>query len=428
MTFAFTRGRALALLLVATSACSTDRILKVTRPDIIDPNALNNNAGAAALYAGVIGDLSNAYGSTLGVAAFVGLMTDELRFGATPPEIRQVDQRSAPESNTLVANVYRSVQQLRGQADRAAAALKALSASDPRVGEMQAVSALAHVLLAEMFCSGVPLGAPGEFADPQTSTQVFTAAAALANTAVASAGSDNRAKYFASIVRGRALLNLNQPDQAAAAVAAVPTDFSYTSLHSLTTDYQKNGYYDYMYNYDGLLVSDREGTNGLNYATADDPRVPVEGDGSPSRFDTQTPRYYLSSANSFTSPMTIAIGAEARLIEAEAALRAGNTALWLQKLNTARVPWGMPNVTDPGSQAARIDLMFRERAFALFASGHRLGDLRRMVRQYSRGAEAVYPTGAYHKDGLQLGTDVQFVIPQTEKNNPKFMGCIDRNA
>ena len=72
--------------------------------------------------------------------------------------------------------------------------------------------------------------------------------------------------------------------------------------------------------------------------------------------------------------------------------------------------------------------MFRERAFALFASGHRLGDLRRLVRQYGRGAESVYPTGAYHKDGLQLGTDLQFIIPLTEKNNPNFTGCIDRNA
>jgi hypothetical protein len=72
--------------------------------------------------------------------------------------------------------------------------------------------------------------------------------------------------------------------------------------------------------------------------------------------------------------------------------------------------------------------MFRERAFALFASAHRLGDMRRMVRQYSRPANTVYPTGAYHKDGLQLGTDVQFIIPQTEKNNVKFTGCIDRNA
>lgn len=422
-------GRALlALALAATAGCSTDRILKVTRPDIIDPGALNNTGGLNAIYAGVVGDVSNTFAGTLGVIANVGLISDELRFGATPPEIRQIDQRDAPESNTLLAGVYRQVQQLRGQADRAATALKAAKAGDTRIGEMEAVSALAHVLLGEMFCSGVPLSQPGQDGDPQTTAAVFTAAAAKAATAITNSGSDARAKNLASIARGRALLDLGQFDAAASAVAAVPTSYSYTTLHALTTDYQKNGLSDYMNNYDGLLVSDREGTNGLNYATADDPRVPVKGDGSPSRFDTQTPRWYAVNAANLDSPMPIATGIEARLIEAEAALRANNTALWLQKLNAARAPFEMSNLTDPGSQNARVDLMFRERAFGLFLSGHRLGDLRRLVRQYSRGAETVYPTGAYHKDGLSLGKDVQFIIPGTEKNNPKFTGCLDRNA
>jgi hypothetical protein len=85
-------------------------------------------------------------------------------------------------------------------------------------------------------------------------------------------------------------------------------------------------------------------------------------------------------------------------------------------------------VTDPGSSAASIDLLFRERAFTLFATSHRLGDMRRMVRQYARPAESVFPTGNYHKDGLKFGTDVNFLVPAPERNNPKFTGCIDRSA
>jgi hypothetical protein len=72
--------------------------------------------------------------------------------------------------------------------------------------------------------------------------------------------------------------------------------------------------------------------------------------------------------------------------------------------------------------------MFRERAFWLFMTGHRLGDLRRLIRQYGRGAETVFPTGAYHKDNLMRGTDVNIVIPISERNNPNFHGCLDRNA
>lgn len=424
-----TVGRGLlALLLVTGAACSTDKILKVDRPDIIDPSGLNNANGVSALYAGVIGDFSSTNASTLGVIGLSGLMSDEIRFGATPPEIRQADQRAAPESNTLLGAMYRQVQQLRGQADRAAAALKVINATDPRIGEMEAMSGYAHIVLGEMFCSGVPLGTPGEHAKPQTTVEVLTAGVGKLTSAITNAGSNARARDFASVLRGRALLDLGQFAQAATAVAGVPTSFSYTTLHSMSTALQQNGFANYMWNNDGLLVSDREGTNGLNFGTAGDPRVPIEGTGAPSRFDGQTPRYYLKWANSFTSPMPIATGVEARLIEAEAALRAGDIALWVQKLNAARAPWSMGPVTDPGTAAARVDLMFRERAFALFASGHRLGDLRRLVRQYGRPAESVYPTGAYHKDGLRLGTDVQFVIPQTEKNNPNFTGCLNRDA
>ncbi|MBK8060835.1 MAG: hypothetical protein IPK33_23965 [Gemmatimonadetes bacterium] len=46
----------LALALVASAGCSTDKILKVDRPDIIDPGGLSNATGVTALYAGVIGD------------------------------------------------------------------------------------------------------------------------------------------------------------------------------------------------------------------------------------------------------------------------------------------------------------------------------------------------------------------------------------
>ncbi|MEO6447093.1 MAG: RagB/SusD family nutrient uptake outer membrane protein [Gemmatimonadaceae bacterium] len=422
----FVRRTVAATFLLLVAACSTDKILKVERPDIIDPNALGNTNGANALYAGVIGDMSQMYDARLGLNASSGLMTDELRFGATPPEVRQMDQRAAPESNTLLATVYRNVQQLRGQADRGAAALKALKATDPRVGEMQAISGLAHVLLAEHFCSGVPLSTPGVDGDPLTTTAVLQAG--LAKLTEAATSTDQRTQRLAAVVRGRALVDLGQFDAAATAVASVPTSFEYTTFHSVATDYQKNGYSDYMFNFDGILVSDREGTNGLNFATAGDSRVPIEGTGGPSRFDGTTPRYYLSSRNSLSSPAMVASGVEARLIEAEAALRSGNTGTWLTKLNEARAKFGLVPLADPGSQTARVDLMFRERAFALFGTSHRLGDLRRLVRQYGRGAETVFPTGAYHKDGLTMGPDVQFIIPQTEKNNPKFTGCLDRLA
>ncbi len=123
----------------------------------------------------------------------------------------------------------------------------------------------------------------------------------------------------------------------------------------------------------------------------------------------------------------LASGTEARLIEAEAALQAGNSGLMLQILNALRSAAGLTPVTDPGSQALRTDLVFRERAFWLYLTGHRLGDMRRLVRQYGRAQDTVFPSGVYHKGG-EYGSDVNFPVSSDEKNNPNFESCLDRNA
>ena len=420
--------RALVIAAVALTGCSTDKILQVDRPDIIDPNGLNNPAGVTALHAGVIGDLAAYMDAAVGVNAAVGLFTDEIRFGATPPEIKQFDTRSLIEQNTQLWANYRNIQQLRGQANRAADALGKVNASDTRIGEMNAISGLSYVLLAELFCSGIPIGDIGEDAEPLATTDVLQGAVAKLDAAAAAAGTDTRIQNLAAVLKGRALLDLGQFDAAATVVAAVPTDFKYTTFHAATTPYQQNGYWNYMFNSDGLLVSDLEGTNGLNFATANDPRVPITGTGAPSRFDAVTPRWYFAALTGFDSPSTIASGAEARLIEAEAQLQKANDAGFLQIINDLRAFQDLTPVADPGSLDARVDLLFHERAFSLFATSHRLGDMRRLVRQYGRDAESVFPTGNYHKDGLKFGTDVNFIVPAPERNNPKFTGCIDPNA
>ena len=84
-------------------------------------------------------------------------------------------------------------------------------------------------------------------------------------------------------------------------------------------------------------------------------------------------------------------------------------------------------VVDPGTADARVDLLFYERAFTFWGEGHRQSDLRRLVRQYGRSANSVFPTGDYFKGGI-FGNDVDWVIPQEEENNPNFTQCLNRGA
>ena len=75
-----------------------------------------------------------------------------------------------------------------------------------------------------------------------------------------------------------------------------------------------------------------------------------------------------------------------------------------------------------------MNLLFNERARWLWLTAHRLSDLRRLVRQYNRAADAVFPTGPYFKSQQpSYGTDVNFPIPLDEANNPNFAQCLDRN-
>lgn len=434
-----TRTVVLTLAVMCFAACSTERLLDADEPDYIAPGALTDLPGAIALYAGALGDFAVAHdggnggGAGMGLVIATGFMSDEFRFGGTMTEIREMDLRAVRETNPAWAQTYLDQHRAREAAERAALTLlEVLPANDARIGEMYAVAAAEIILLGEAYCSGAPLGTtiPSvSFGEPQSTPQLMqTALAKLALAAQHTTPDDTRVRNFIAVLRGRALLNAARYADAAAAVSAVPTSFTYSTMHSTKTERQKLLAHSYMYYLDSWLVSDREGGNGLNFATAGDARVPIEGSGSPSRVDQRTPRYYFKKYNADDAAVTVASGVEARLIEAEGALQSGNGTLWLAKLNEARAPYNMAPLSDPEAAPARVDLMFRERAFALFGTAHRLGDLRRLIRQYGRPPESVYPTGAYHKDNMIRGTDVNISIPSSERGNPKYHGCLSRGA
>ncbi len=413
---------AVAAVAVSAAACSTDTLLKVDRPDIIDPNKLTGALGATALYNGAIGDVAYAQGAFGGLMLAQGLFSDEFRFGGTPPEVRQFDLGGIKVENSFSQTIYLNLHRGRIGPQKAAAALTAANPADKRIGEMKALSALVTIWIGETYCSGTPLsdfGPPEVFGNPLTTTQVFTAAIDLLTSAATTGGSDPRVGGLISVLRGRALLNNGQYAAAAAAVANVPTSYKYEVLFSTADVRTNNNMKAFIFDFDYLSVSDVEGGNGLNFATANDPRVPVNFAG-PSRFDSKTPHYQFLPYDSFGSPIVNASGLEARLIEAEAALQAANIGTWLSKMNEVRATFEMAPLTDLGTATARVDLMFRERAFTLFATGHRVGDLRRLVRQYQRSVTSTFPTGAYHKDNLTRGNQGSIIVPQTEENNPNF--------
>lgn len=451
-------------LVALLAACSPSDILKVENPDVIDPNDVNTPQGLAALHAGAIGDFSVAYGgdgagtATEGVILVAGSFSDELGNSETFPTRKEYDQRAIDVRNGTLDAVFRNLQNARRASERAAAILSDLSpnkTTDSRITETFALAGLTYVMMAENYCSGVPISNPNaagdlEFGPPQTTSQLFTKAIEHFNAGLAVQGNAT-VTNLAKVGKARAQLNLGQFAEAAATVAGIPRTFVYNTTHTTAIGRQQNGVFVFINQNERFSVANRDGGNGIDFRAAQDPRVPwARLPGTDVGFDNTTPQYDQGKYANETAPIAVATGVEAELIIAEAALRAGDLITWLNTLNGLRAttslypstfPAGFPAqfaalqpLTDPGNDAGRVDLMFRERAFWLYLSGHRLGDLRRLVRQYSRTAASVFPGGGgapYVIDGNNkggaFGGDVNLPVPFNEANNPQFTQCLDRN-
>ena len=447
----------MVLLATGALACQPSEILDVTDPDIINPSDVQSAAGANAVRVGAIGRLtaatSGGSGSSEGLFLLSGLLADEWINGDSFIYRQQVDQRVITIDNTFLLDVDRMLQRSRLSAEQATQLLAQFNPNGPPsdVAEMFFVEAYVENTIGEHYCNGLifsdVVNGVEQYGTPITDAAAFARALAHADSGLAlitgTTAADTKIKNALSVVKARILTNLNRQSDAAAAVAGVPTSFSYVNFHGQTT--LDNAIWSYNNVARRYSISNNEGGNGLNFATANDPRIPscLGGDAKctangvtlKGRDDGTTPVTVQLVWPTRDASVSIASGIEARMYEAEAAYKAGNNALFIQKLNQARTEGGIAglaaNLTDPGTNAAREDLLFRERAFWLFGRGYRVGDMRRLIRQYGRSATSVFPTGAWHKGG-NYGTDVNFPVPQAETNNPNLTGatntCIDRNA
>jgi len=436
-----------AMASLGFGACAPSEFLEVTDPDIINPSDVASPAGANAIRLGAIARLNSATTGGESLLLLGGLFADEWNNGDSFIARQEIDQRTITPQNNFLTDANRALHRARLSAAQAAQLLKQYNPTAPgwQSAEMYFVQAYAENLAAEHYCSGLIFSSVADgaevFGKPLTTAEAFAQALAHADSGLAlvtgNTADDVRVRNALRVTRGRILLNTNRPADAATAVNGVATNFQYLMYHSLVTNV--NQYWNFNNLAGRYSVSTGEGTNGMNFATANDPRVPVcvGGDATcrtinvtkATRDDLTSPYYVQRLWTTQESSVAIASGAEARLIEAEAQLRAGNPNGALATLNTLRGSYSLGPLSDAGTEAARVDQLFRERAFTLFGRGTRTGDLRRLIRQYSRAANSVFPTGAWHKGG-NYGVDVTLPMPLAEQNNPNAGAgvCIDRNA
>ncbi|HEY8796106.1 MAG TPA: hypothetical protein VIM15_14295 [Gemmatimonadaceae bacterium] len=449
-------GRRIWLVIAAgallVSACNTDRFLKATDPDNTPPGALKGQSSLPGYRASAIGDFGLAFdGNALnpdgneyeGLVNMTGLLTDELQNSETFPTRTEVDRRHTQVNNATMRDIFFNAHLARVSAGRASGAFAAFGPDDPSRSEVVSLEAYSILLLAEDYCSGVPLSAIDtatatvEFGQPMT-TQALLGVAADTFTSALTLAVDQDRHYLAEVGKARTLQSEGRSHlgDAATLVADVPTDWTYKITHSRNSQREWNGVYEFMWLEGRWIEADTEGVNGLRYR--DDPRNPVSDVGSTFIGNNSVQFFGTLRYQAPDSSTVLASGIEARLIEAEAALQANNNVLFLKKLNDLRDSSGLAlaPLADPGTIPARQDMLFSERGQWLYLTAHRLPDLRRLSRSaandgYGRDPETVFPTGSWFRGGV-YGPDVNFPIPIEELNNSNVTGpapntCIDRN-
>ncbi|HEU4990222.1 MAG TPA: hypothetical protein VFT41_10600 [Gemmatimonadaceae bacterium] len=459
------RGAATAIALAGSSlflgACNVKHeLLQPQQPGVISPSAVTSATAADALWAGALGQWNkvlngsptNSGSNQEGLWGWQGLFSDELRSSDTFSQRNDADQRNLQTNDALLTRIYEGLQQARG---RARDAINALNQYDPspsgkqHVGEMYLMMGYLEMALSESFCNGIPFGETVNgvptYTAPITDADGLKLASARIDTALTYlTGTDAGTlalRNAALITKARIQVDLGDFAGGAATVSGIPTSFQYNFTYSQTTfdnEWWVEGPSVKRYNAgDSVDIAGRI-MNAIPFAQLNDPRVKVSNQGLVAEDGHSV---YMQVDNwGRDDPVPPLSGIDARLIEAEAKLQAGDIAGMMGILNALRaspqtigvfaVP-AMAPLAMPADQASATDLFFREKALWQFERGWRMNDLRRLVRQYHRSQDQVFPSGPFTRNGTpsgNFGTQVAFPVPDYEMVNPNFHGCLDNNA
>ncbi len=441
----------LALLLSAVSmtlsACSLSNLVDGVEvsSETRDPVMARTPQGALAAYRGTQIVFARAISivegtSHSGLVYVSGLLSDELRAQNMASDFPngsddgRIDSRTGVALSTSGLDPFRDLHRVRGNAQEARGLVKEYVPGEWRdlYAHLYAIEAYADIFLADLFCSGIPLSQVsyrGDFIMTRgyTTAEVYEEAMKLFDSAEVYIRDSTMLIHFINVGRGRALIATGRYAEAAEVVRQVPDNYQYQIRYSASFA-KETPRPDY------LFVADGDG-NGIRFISDHDPRATLP--------------VLLDKA----APLTLASGVEARLIAIESQIHQDDDG-WIIGLNALRTtcipsetcpdpaPPGIGNVENlapliDSTQALsveerfirRIDILFRERAYWLFLTGHRQGDLRRLVREYGRHEQTVYPSGLWGSKGFTAyGIYTNLAIPDAEARNPLYQGCIHREA
>ncbi|MGH7504742.1 MAG: hypothetical protein ACRELX_03790 [Longimicrobiales bacterium] len=402
-------GRLAAVaMLPLQAACSLD----VSNPGIIDASTFDPLADARTLS---LSAQQNFYAAYVDLINSTALYSGEVWTGAVRQESNDIGRRAIVDTNVdLNGSFWAPLQLVLATNDEVVAVLRASPDFDTNlnVARSSMWAGFALELMGEIFCQGVIAVGP-----PLTPPQTLDSAMVRFQRAItiASALSGDEAAKIAGAARvGLARAQLQKGDNAAAAetAATVPAEFVVNAIY--VDDPQSRGRTG-----NGVFAASASTVQIVagDYRALNDPRVPFADAGTDAQ-DGRNHLYRQQKYTTFSDPIRVASGLEARYIVAEAELKQGDPASALELIAERRAASGQDPFGGTGTDAILAELM-DQRARDFWLEAKHLGDYLR-----NPSATPFVPaegTPFYKPDQGDFGPLTCLEVPFVEKtNNPNF--------
>jgi hypothetical protein len=408
---------------------NVSRLLEVQNPGQIGEVALDDEELIPALVNSAVGEFQSMFSDLVFAGA---ILSDEGVNGHNFSQWRDFDLRIVEPSNTILnAEIYSPLQRARAAGDDATVRIREVlgNAANSHFGlaRSHAYAGYSYVMLGEYFCES-PVNAESAALTSeqilQGAVQHFEQAIQVATAARAAGTPAVRADSIIRLARvgaARAHLWLGNQTQAVEFAAQVPNDFTFWVWYANESALQNN-----------RLQAATTGANrylgtGAAFRNLNDPRVrhsatPIRGHNSITDLWTpfQSPSHseWTASANvpfQLGTDIRLASGLEARYIIAEAQ---GLTPENLAFVNQRRAV-GNQTALVTVTEAQYMEALRDQRRRDFFLDGHRVGDLRRYIRQH---AVNHFPTGPHPNTEWGNYSDATCFVPHNNERigNPNY--------
>lgn len=392
-------GSARRVLTAAMTLCVSATIsgcdLSVTSAGPIRDEFLNNKTAHAAMVTGAERELSVALGFH---ALTIGGVTREINpagnvcsFGITALQTQGI--LGSEDWEEYCSETWTTPHRARWTAEEATRRIrKAIGEQEfstyALAAEVLLYAGFANRLLGDNMCFAVI-----DMGPEQPNTVHHARAEAAFTEALAIAGRINSTAIVNAARAGRASVRVATGDWEGAVsdAGAVPTSFLFQAKYYTTTAAENNRLWRSVSNAPARTTTVWNTYYRDYYTESKDPRTPwgqnpaiPNGDAAVGSYGL-VPWLFQQKYPSATAPITLASGREMRLIEAEAALRAGNWQSGLATINARRVGLNLSPWTAAGSEEAWT-ILKRERGIELWLEARRLADLRRWKDNETLGA------------------------------------------